>query len=118
MTPESLAFLTSLLDTPGPSAFEAAPARRWRAEAERFAADVRADVSGNSFATYGGGNGSGKTDGRPRLMLAGHVDEIGVMVTYVDDDGFLSFDTIGGWDPQVFVGQRVQLLGRHGAVTG
>jgi putative aminopeptidase FrvX len=113
MKPESLAFLKSLLDTPGPSAFEAAPARRWRAEAERFAANVRADVSGNSFATYGG-----NADGRPRLMLAGHVDEIGVMVTYVDDDGFLSFDTIGGWDPQVFVGQRVQLLGRHGAVTG
>jgi endoglucanase len=51
-------------------------------------------------------------------MLAGHIDEIGVMVTHIDDEGYLSFDTIGGWDHQVFVGQRVILLGRQGAVTG
>ena len=51
MRPESLAFLKSLLDTPGPSAFEAAPARLWRQEAERFADEVRGDVSGNSYAT-------------------------------------------------------------------
>ena len=111
MTPESLAFLKSLLDTPGPSAFEAAPARVWRAEAQRFAGNVRADVAGNSFATLEG-------DGRPRVMFAGHIDEIGVMVSHIDDDGFVSFDTIGGWDPQVFVGQRVRLLGRQGPVLG
>src|SRR4051812_49774327 len=51
-------------------------------------------------------------------MFAGHIDEIGVMVTHVDDDGYLSFDTIGGWDHQVFVGQRIILLGRAGQVTG
>jgi putative aminopeptidase FrvX len=111
MTPESLAFLKSLLDTPGPSSFEAAPARAWRKEAESFADEVRADVGGNSYATVNPG-------GRPRVMLAGHIDEIGVMVTHIDDDGFLSFDTIGGWDHQVFVGQRVRLLGRGGPVTG
>jgi endoglucanase len=111
MTPESLSFLKSLLDTPGPSAFETAPARVWRAEAERFADAVRADVAGNSFATLNGG-------GRPRVMFAGHIDEIGVMVSHVDDDGFISFDTIGGWDHQVFVGQRVHLLGRAGPVAG
>ena len=111
MTPESLAFLKSLLDTPGPSSFEAAPARVWRKEAESLADEVRADVSGNSRATLNPG-------GRPRVMLAGHIDEIGVMVTHIDDDGYLSFDTIGGWDHQVFVGQRVRLLGREGPVTG
>lgn len=111
MTPESLAFLKSLLDTPGPSAFESAPARVWRAEAEKFADGVRADVGGNSYATL-------NPDGRPRLMLAGHIDEIGVMVTYIDDDGYISFDAIGGWDHQVFVGQRVLLLGRDGSVAG
>jgi putative aminopeptidase FrvX len=111
MTPESLSFLKSLLDTPGPSAFEAAPARVWRAEAERFAHAVRADVAGNSFATW-------NSDGRPRVMFAGHIDEIGLMVSHVDDDGFISFDTIGGWDHQVFVGQRVRLLGRGGPVVG
>ncbi len=51
-------------------------------------------------------------------MFAGHIDEIGVMVTHIDDEGYLSFDTIGGWDHQVFVGQRVILLGRAGQVTG
>jgi putative aminopeptidase FrvX len=111
MTPESLSFLKRLLDTPGPSSFEAAPARVWRKEAESFADSVQADVGGNSFATL-------ETDGGPRLMLAGHIDEIGIMVTHIDDEGYLTFDTIGGWDHQVFVGQRVILLGRSGQVTG
>jgi putative aminopeptidase FrvX len=111
VTPESLAFLRRLLDTPGPSAFEAAPGRVWRAEAEAFADAVQADVAGNSFARLESGDG-------PRVMFAGHIDEIGLMVTHVDDEGYLSFDTIGGWDHQVFVGQRVILLGRSGQVTG
>ncbi len=111
MTPEALSFLKSLLDTPGPSSFEAPPAKLWRAEAEKFAQAVYADVAGNSFATL-------NENGRPRLMYAGHIDEIGVMVTHIDDEGFISFDTIGGWDHQVFVGQRVLLLGRGGHVRG
>ena len=111
MTPDSLAFLKRLLDTPGPSSFEAAPGRVWRSEAEKFTDGVHADVAGNSFARLDGSGG-------PRLMFAGHIDEIGVMVTHVDDDGYLSFDTIGGWDHQVFVGQRVILLGRAGQVVG
>lgn len=111
MNPESLAFLKTLLDTPGPSSFEAAPARAWRVEAQRFADSVSADVAGNSFATLNG-------EASPRLMFAGHIDEIGIMVTHVDDEGYLSFDGIGGWDQQVFVGQRVVLLGRSGRVTG
>ncbi|HEY4648344.1 MAG TPA: M20/M25/M40 family metallo-hydrolase [Gemmatimonadales bacterium] len=111
MTPDSLAFLKGLLDSPGPSSFETAPARAWRAEAERFADDVQADVAGNSFASL-------NPDATPRLMFAGHIDEIGVMVTHVDDEGYLSFDTIGGWDQQVFVGQRVILLGRSGRIMG
>ena len=111
MDPRALEFLKRLLDTPGPSSFEVQTARVWRHEAESFAESVTADVSGNSFATL-------NAKATPRIMLAGHVDEIGVMVTYIDDDGFLSFETIGGWDHQVFVGQRVVLLGPGGAVEG
>jgi putative aminopeptidase FrvX len=111
MEPVSFTFLRRLLDAPGPSSFEVLPARAWREEAGGFADRVETDVSGNSFATL-------NLSASPRLMLAGHVDEIGVMVTYIDDDGFLSFDTIGGWDHQVFVGQRVQLLGQAGTVNG
>jgi len=111
MDPRSLQFLRRLLDSPGPSSFEVLPARAWREEAGGFAERVDVDVSGNSFATI-------NVEAAPRIMLAGHVDEIGVMVTYIDDDGYLSFDPIGGWDHQVFVGQRVQVLGRAGAVAG
>lgn len=108
---DSVEFLRRLLDTPGPSGFEAAVARVWREEAERVAERVDVDVSGNSYATVGAG-------GSPRVMLAGHVDEIGLMVTHVDEDGFLYFDGIGGWDPQVLVGQRVRILGRAGELVG
>jgi len=108
---DALEFLKRLLDAPGPSAFEREPARRWRAEAETITPEVDVDVSGSSWATL-------PAAGRHRLVLAGHMDEIGVMVSHVDDDGFLSFDGIGGWDAQVFVGQRVVLLGRGGSVPG
>src|SRR5678810_218227 len=113
LTDASMTFLTGLLDAPGPSGFEAAPARRWRSEAQGFADAVRVDVNGNSFATLHGG-----AAGTPPVMLAGHIDEIGFMVVHIDDQGYLWFEPIGGWDPQVFVGQRVTLLGREGPVTG
>jgi len=103
--------LSTLLDAPGPSGYEQAAARAWREEARAFADEVRADVQGNSFASVGVG-------GRPRVMLAGHIDEIGLMVHHVDDDGFLYVREVGGWDPQVLVGQRVSVLGREGPVDG
>ncbi len=108
---QDIAFLEQLLDAPGPSGFEVRPARVWRKEAETFASDVRVDVHGNSYATVNPG-------GAPRVMLAGHIDEIGLQVTHIDDDGFLYIDEIGGWDPQVLVGQRVDILGRDGDVPG
>jgi putative aminopeptidase FrvX len=107
----SLAFLKRLLDTPGPSGFEAAAARVWREEAQQFAHHVRADVSGNSIAVI-------NQSARPRIMLAGHIDEIGVMITHIDDDGFVYFEGVGGWDSQVLVGQRIRLLTRVGDVVG
>jgi endoglucanase len=106
-----ISFLERLLDAPGPSGFEVRAARVWRAEAESFADSVDVDVSGNSFATVNPG-------GSPRVMLAGHIDEIGMQVTHIDEDGFLYIDEIGGWDPQVLVGQRVTVLGRSGDVPG
>jgi endoglucanase len=104
-------FLARLLDAPGPSGFETRAARVWREEAERFADRVDIDVSGNSVAAV-------NPDGRPRVMLAGHVDEIGLQVTHIADEGYLYVDGIGGWDPQVLVGQRVRILGRSGDRTG
>jgi putative aminopeptidase FrvX len=107
---DSIAFLKQLLDAPGPSGFEARPARIWRERAKTFA-EVRGDVVGNSIATV-------NPKGAPTVMLAGHVDEIGVIVTYIDDDGYLYISHIGGWDAQVLVGQRILFLGRAGDVIG
>ncbi len=111
MTAATLGFLKKLLDAPGPSGFEQAPARVWRDEVKGFADDVLTDVHGNSVAAL-------NPKGKPRLMLAGHIDEIGLQVTHIDDDGFLYFGGIGGWDSQVLVGQRVLLEGRRGPVRG
>src|SRR3989475_10155694 len=107
----TLGFLKKLLDTPGPSGFELAPARVWRDEVKSFADDVRADVHGNSVAAV-------NPKGKPGLMFAGHIDEIGVQITHIDEEGFLYFSGIGGWDSRVLVGQRVLLLGREGPVHG
>jgi hypothetical protein len=82
----SHAFLKRLLDAPGPSGFEQVPARLWRDEARSFAT-VDVDVGGNSIATI-------NPKGTPRVMLAGHVDEIGVMVVHVDDDGFVPLNSV------------------------
>ncbi len=106
----SLKFFKRLLDAPGPSGFELRPAQLWRDEAATFA-KAEVDVAGNCFATL-------KPGGKPRVMLTGHLDEIGVMVVHIDDDGFIYFAPIGGWDPQVLVGQRVRLEGRKGPVAG
>lgn len=110
MTLENVSFLQKLLSTPGPSGDESAVAKVWRAEARGFADRVEADVHGNSIAIL--------ESAGPRVLLAGHIDEIGIMVHYIDDDGYLYIQPIGGWDPQVLVGQRVRLTGREGDVIG
>jgi endoglucanase len=111
LTPDSLAFLRRLLDAPGPSGYESAPARIWRDEAAKFADSVRSDVAGNCIAEVNAG-------GRPTILLDGHIDEIGVIVQYIDDDGFVYISPIGGWDPQVLVGQRIRFLAEGGNVVG
>ena len=84
-------FLERLLDAAGPSGFEVRPAHVWRKGAESFADRVGVDVSGNSVAEL-------NPQGSPRVMLAGHIDEIGLQVTHIDEHGFLFVDEIGGWD--------------------
>jgi endoglucanase len=111
LSPSSITFLKRLLDAPAPSGFETAAARTWRAEAETFADKVSADVAGNSIAEVNPG-------GSPTIMLDGHIDEIGVIVQYIDDDGYIYISPIGGWDPQVLVGQRIRFLGAAGDVIG
>ena len=111
LSPSSVTFLKRLLDAPAPSGYETAAARAWRTEAETFADKVSADVAGNSIAEVNPG-------GSPTIMLDGHIDEIGVIVQYIDDDGYVYIAPIGGWDPQVLVGQRIRFLGASGDVIG
>lgn len=107
----SVAFLKRLLDTPGPSGYEAAAGRLWREEAAKFTPHVSTDVAGNCMAEV-------NPKGSPTIMLDGHLDEIGLIVQYIDDEGYIYISPIGGWDPQVLVGQRVRFLGHKGDVIG
>jgi putative aminopeptidase FrvX len=110
LTTNAIAFLKRLLDTPGPSGFESRAAAVWREEAARFA-EVSRDVAGNSVASV-------NAPGAPTILLAGHIDEIGVIVTWIDDDGLAWIAPIGGWDPQVLVGQRLRFTRPEGDVFG
>ncbi len=103
--------LRQLLTAPGPSGYETAAARVWREAASAFA-QVGSDTVGSSVARVPG------TAGGPLLAVVGHIDEIGVIVSHIDDDGFLRFAGVGGWDPIILVGQRISLLTREGAVDG
>jgi putative aminopeptidase FrvX len=111
LSPSSLAFLKRLLDTPGPSGYEGPAARVWREEASTFADIVTSDVAGNSMAEV-------NPKGSPTIMLDGHIDEIGLIVQHIDDEGVVYVNPIGGWDPQVLVGQRIRFFGRGGDVIG
>jgi putative aminopeptidase FrvX len=105
--------LRSLLVAQGPSGYESAPSAAWRAAAERFASDVSVDTMGNLTARVA----SPEADS-PTLAIVGHIDEIGLIVTHIDDKGRLFFIGIGGWDPQVLVGQRVDVTTKDGVIPG
>src|SRR6059058_4879484 len=103
--------LTALLNAPGPSGHEEDPARIWREAASKFA-EVTSDTMGSSFARVPSGEGA------PTLALVGHIDEIGVAVTNIEECGLLSFTTIGGISPEMLMCQRVELITRNGRIAG
>jgi endoglucanase len=105
---ETPGLLDRLLRTPGPSGYEAPAAAVWREEASF--ASLSADGIGSSVARIG--------EASPLLAVVGHIDEIGLVIRHIDEKGFLWFAPIGGWDPQVLVGQRVEVQGIDGPVPG
>jgi endoglucanase len=107
--------LLELLSARGPSGYEAVPAAVWRDAASEFA-QASIDVVGTPLALVAPKHGFESSP--RRLMVMGHIDEIGLIVTHVDDDGFLWFRGIGGWDAQILVGQRLVIDTRDGPVTG
>ena len=111
MTKQTKQFLADLINSISPSGYEAPVAKVWKAEASKFASKVWTDTHGNSHAILNPG-------GSPRVMFAGHYDEIGFQVSYIDDKGFLWIQALGGWDPQIAQGQRVQIMTKTGVVRG
>jgi putative aminopeptidase FrvX len=103
--------LRSLITATGPSGYEDAPARAF-ADACRPFAEVVTDGLGSVTARV-----KGTGDG-PTVAIVGHIDEIGLIVTHIDDKGFLSFIGVGGWDPVILVGQRVELSTKDGVIPG
>ena len=107
--------LLDLLAARGPSGYESAPAGVWLEAAGKFA-QASSDVVGTPLALVGAKHGF---EGVPRrLLVMGHIDEIGLIVTHIDDEGYLWFREVGGWDAQILVGQRVILDTREGPVKG
>ena len=103
--------LRKLLTAPGPSGYEQAAAAVFRDSASAFA-EVSHDTVGSTVARVKG------TAGGPLLAVVGHIDEIGLIVHHIDDDGFLWFSGVGGWDPIILVGQRVEIATREGTIAG
>lgn len=111
MRKESLDFLKKLLDTPSPSGSESKIQAICKAYARPYVNSIYKDVHGNQIYVK-------NPRAKLRVMLAGHVDEIGLMINHIDSHGFLSFVPIGGVDPSVLDGQRVVVHGEHGPVPG
>ncbi len=105
---ETPALLDKLLRSGAPSGYEGPAAAVWREEASF--AELSSDGLGSSIARVG--------EATPLLAVVGHIDEIGLVVTHIDEKGFLWFAPIGGWDPQILVGQRVEVRGREGPCPG
>ena len=112
MKEQDFRFFKELIEAPSPSGFEQPAQRVIRGELEGVADELRTDVMGSLIARLDGPAAA------PRLMLAGHCDEIGFMVKYIDDQGFLYFAPIGGVDAHLVPGQRVTVHAADGPLPG
>lgn len=104
-------FLVDLLNARSPSGYEDEAQAVVDKYLEPVADNYRKDALGNRIATLNGSGG-------PTLMMTGHMDELGLIITYVDDKGFLYFNTVGGIDLTTISGRRVSILTRKGVVKG
>jgi putative aminopeptidase FrvX len=112
MRDSDLRFLKDLIEAPSPSGFEQPAAKVFRDFVAPFADEVETDVMGSVHALL-----KGSADG-PSVMLAGHIDEIGMMVCYITPEGFIAFKAIGGVDAAILPGMRVDVHTEGGVVRG
>src|SRR5882762_887826 len=114
MRAKSLKFLEKLVNTPSPSGNELRGQRVWLDYAKQFADETFWDAYGNCVAVLNKG-------GSPRLMLAGHADEIAMSVNYINDEGFIYVRKMGGVNAAITKAQRVIIhssRGNRSAVKG
>lgn len=111
MQKQSLKFLRELIRTPSPSGYEMRIHNRIAKYMDRYCAEVRADVLGNTIGVI-------NPDAKVRVLLAGHCDEIGMMVTYIDGKGYIYVGAVGGVDVGVIRGHRVTIHSKKGPVLG
>lgn len=111
MDPSARGFLLELLSTPGVSGYEQTVQGVVRQYAQDFVDELDTDLHGNLIL-------GSRVDSGTRVMLAGHCDQIGLIVSHIDDQGFLFVQTVGGWDPQQLVGQAMTVWTDHGPLPG
>jgi endoglucanase len=103
MNNKDLQFLHDLTEAPSPSGFEVPAADIMRRRLDGTVSDIQTNVLGSVHATLPGQRGGAS------VMIAGHLDEVGMMVTYISDEGFISFEAIGGVDAAILPGMRVNV---------
>jgi putative aminopeptidase FrvX len=104
-------FLRRLIASPSPSGFEQPIQEVIRTEISQYTDVVRTDLHGNVIASL-------NPEGSPRVMLTAHCDELGFIIRYIDDQGFLYFAPIGGFDPSTLPGERVHVYTSSGPLLG
>lgn len=111
MTLENQDFLMTLLKTPSPSSMEMAIQKTWINYMKPYADEIITDHAGNAIAVL-------NKDADFKILLAGHCDEIALVINRIDDNGFLYFDKMGGVNPKAAIGMRVNVLGFNQTLTG
>ncbi len=109
MEKQAKEFFQHILETPSPSGYEQPVQELVRSYVGEFADEVSTDLHGNVIACVNPGADM-------RVMFAGHADQIGLLVTYINEDGFIYTNTIGGWDPQQLIGQRMTVYTESGPI--
>jgi len=111
MEESRIAFLHRLINSPSPSGFEQRAQQVIREEMQHYTDEQRTDVHGNVIAAL-------NPNANPRVMLTAHCDELGFLVRFIDEKGFIYFATIGGFDPSTLPGERVQIHTAKGPILG
>ncbi len=111
MNKTSIKFLEKLMKTPSPSGYEEEARKVWRNHMELFSDTIQGDVHGNSIAVINEQNA-------PRIMLAGHIDEIAFQVKYISKEGYIYLNSLGGFDTGIIPGRKVRIHTKKGDVLG